>query len=118
MSTFCGGLHFTLNRLLTVTELKKAEKERDGITIQDEESIQEYYELRQLLKDKAADFQMVITHPTYALPFLNAGRLVEIKEGDRDFGWGIVIAYNKVINPKVITTPAPDARSIADASAG
>jgi ATP-dependent RNA helicase DOB1 len=57
------------------------------------------------LKEKAVDFQAVITHPTYALPFLNAGRLVEIKDGDKDFGWGVVIAYNKVINPKVSQTP-------------
>ena len=69
--------------------------------IDDEENIKEYYEIRQLLKEKAQDFQSVITHPTYALPFLNAGRLVEVRDGDKDFGWGVVVAYNKVINPKV-----------------
>lgn len=35
------------------------------------------------------------------MPFLNAGRLVEVKDGEHDFGWGVVIAYNKIINPKV-----------------
>ncbi|ORX33502.1 putative ATP-dependent RNA helicase [Kockovaella imperatae] len=81
-------------------ELKAAEKERDAIVVEDEENIKEYYEIRQLLKEKGQDFQAVITHPTYALPFLNAGRLVEIKDGDRDFGWGVVVAYNKVVNQK------------------
>ena len=81
--------------------MKKAEKERDSIVIEDEEDIKEYFELRQLLKEKGADFRDVITHPTYSLPFLNAGRLVEVKDGDHDFGWGVVIAYNKIVNQKV-----------------
>lgn len=54
-----------------------------------------------MLKEKGQDFQAVISHPTYALPFLNPGRLVEVKDGDVEFGWGIVVAYNKIINPKV-----------------
>ncbi len=85
------------------TELKKAEHERDSIVIENEDMISEYYELRQLLSEKSADFRAVITHPTYALPFLNAGRLVEIREGNKDFGWGVVVGYNKIINPKVRT---------------
>ncbi|GFZ49054.1 Hydrolase acting on acid anhydrides to facilitate cellular and subcellular movement [Saitozyma sp. JCM 24511] len=81
-------------------QLKMAEKERDAIKVEKEDEIAEYYELRQLLKDKGQDFQAVITHPTYALPFLNAGRLVEVKDGDKDFGWGVVVAFNKIIPPK------------------
>ena len=84
-----------------LAELKAAEKERDLIKIEREDEIRDYYELRQLLKEKGQDFQAVISHPTYALPFLNPGRLVEVKDGDVEFGWGIVVAYNKIINPKV-----------------
>jgi ATP-dependent RNA helicase DOB1 len=73
--------------------------------VKKEEEIKEYYDLRQLLKEKGQDFQAVITHPTYSLPFLNSGRLVEIKEGDKDFGWGIVLAYNKVVTPRVSCAP-------------
>ena len=81
------------------------------IKIEDEEAIQEYYDLRQVLKDKGSDFQAVITHPTYALPFLNPGRLVEIKHEGKDFGWGIVVAYNKIVNqrgrPPIFTDADP-----------
>jgi hypothetical protein len=84
-----------------MSELRKAEEEREAILIEDEESIEEYYELREQLKQLELDFKDVITHPTYSLPFLNAGRLVEVKDGDKDFGIGVVVAYNKVINPKV-----------------
>lgn len=27
--------------------------------------------------------------------------MIEVRDGDADFGWGVVVAYNKVINPKV-----------------
>ena len=81
--------------------MKEAEKERDAIKVDREDEIKEYYELRQLLKEKGQDFQAVISHPTYSLPFLNPGRLIEVRDGDADFGWGVVVAYNKVINPKV-----------------
>lgn len=77
------------------------------IKIEREDEIREYYELRQLLKEKGQDFQAVISHPTYALPFLNPGRLVEVKDGDVEFGWGIVVAYNKIINPKVCSEDTP-----------
>ncbi|KAK4684130.1 ATP-dependent RNA helicase DOB1, partial [Tremellales sp. Uapishka_1] len=81
-------------------QLQKAEEERDSIVIEDEDDIAEYFDLREQLKELESDFRSVITHPTYSLPFLNAGRLVEVKDGDKDFGLGVVVAYNKVVNPK------------------
>jgi ATP-dependent RNA helicase DOB1 len=47
-----------------------------------------------------ADFREVVTHPTYSLPFLSPGRLVKIKHQDLDFGWGIVVNYQKRLPPK------------------
>nr|XP_031861831.1 uncharacterized protein CI109_002660 [Kwoniella shandongensis]KAA5528903.1 hypothetical protein CI109_002660 [Kwoniella shandongensis] len=81
-------------------QLKEAEVERDAIVVENEDEIKEYYELRQQLKEKGQDFQAVISHPSYSLRFLQAGRLVEIRDGDKDFGWGVVVAYNKIVNPK------------------
>lgn len=49
----------------------------------------------------AEDFRAVITHPTYSLPFLQAGRLVRVKYKDADFGWGVVINFQKRIKSKV-----------------
>ncbi|OCF59139.1 ATP-dependent RNA helicase DOB1 [Kwoniella mangroviensis CBS 10435] len=81
-------------------QLKEAEEARDAIVVEKEDEISEYYELRQQLKEKGQDFQAVISHPSYSLKFLQAGRLVEIRDGDKDFGWCVVVAYNKVVNPK------------------
>ena len=71
------------------------------IQIEREDEISEYFELRQVLKEKADDFRAVITHPTYSLPFIQPGRLVEIKDGDKEYGWGAVVAYNRATNPRV-----------------
>ncbi|WWC59118.1 uncharacterized protein I303_101666 [Kwoniella dejecticola CBS 10117] len=81
-------------------QLKEAEETRDALVVEKEDEISEYYDLRQQLKEKGQDFQAVISHPSYSLKFLQAGRLVEIKDGDKDFGWCVVVAYNKVVNPK------------------
>ncbi|KAK7438075.1 ATP-dependent RNA helicase mtr4 [Stygiomarasmius scandens] len=87
-------------------ELKAEEKARDAIVIPDEERVAEYHEYRQQLDQMAADFREVITHPSYSLPFLNAGRLVKVKYGKLDFGWGVVINFQKRLPPK--NQPVPD----------
>ncbi|KAF5366548.1 hypothetical protein D9758_008994 [Tetrapyrgos nigripes] len=87
-------------------ELKAAEQARDSISIPDEERMAEYYEYRQQLDQMAADFREVITHPTYSLPFLNPGRLVKVKYDKLDFGWGVVINFQKRLPPK--NQPMPE----------
>lgn len=87
--------------LIRVPELKTEERRKDDISIPDEERVAEYYEYRQQLDLMAADFREVITHPNYALPFLKPGRLVKVKHGNLDFGWGVVINFSKRSPPKV-----------------
>lgn len=67
----------------------------------DEALVSQYYDLRQQLDVMSADFQEIITHPMYALPFLRPGRLVKVKHQKIDFGWGVVINYRKRSSPKV-----------------
>ncbi|WVQ83968.1 hypothetical protein IAT38_006113 [Cryptococcus sp. DSM 104549] len=81
-------------------QLKEAEEERDAIVVEREDEIKEYYDLRQQLKEKGQDFKAVISHPTYSLRFLQPGRLVEIRDGDKEFGWCVVVAFNKVVNQR------------------
>ncbi|ETW75423.1 hypothetical protein HETIRDRAFT_67679 [Heterobasidion irregulare TC 32-1] len=86
-------------------QLKKAEDEKSTMIIPDEELVEEYYEYRQQLDQMSADFRDVITHPNYSLPHLKPGRLVKIKYQDMDFGWGVVINYQKRLPPKNRPTP-------------
>lgn len=73
--------------------------------VEDEKAIAEYYQCRQQLDQMSADFREVVTHPTYSLPFLQPGRLVKVKHKDLDFGWGIIINYQKRLPPKVTDVP-------------
>jgi len=49
----------------------------------------------------SADFRDVITHPNYCLPFLQPGRLLKVKWQKLDFGWGVIINYQKRVPAKV-----------------
>ncbi|KAG7096382.1 hypothetical protein E1B28_003826 [Marasmius oreades] len=78
---------------------------KDAITVPDDERVAEYYKYRQELERMAADFRLVITHPSYALPHLKPGRLIKVKHDKLDFGWGVVISYSKRISPKHLPLP-------------
>ena len=75
-----------------------AEKSLKAIQIPDEESVTEYFELRKQMEEAETDLRAVITHPAHILPFLQPGRLLKIKDGDNDFGWGVLISYSKRTN--------------------
>ncbi|CAE7136134.1 unnamed protein product, partial [Rhizoctonia solani] len=80
--------------------LTELEEKKAGLIVPEEESIGEYYEIRSQLDELGKDLRTVITHPTYALPFLQPGRLVTVKHGDQDFGWGAVVNFTQRAAPK------------------
>lgn len=61
------------------------------MTITDEATVKDYYNLRQQLNTHTQDMRDVIMHPNYCLQFLQHGRIVKIKFKDWDFGWGAVV---------------------------
>ncbi|KAG9084197.1 ATP-dependent RNA helicase mtr4, partial [Ceratobasidium sp. 392] len=82
-------------------QLSELEEKKAGFVVPEEESIAEYYNIRKQLDDLGNDFRAVITHPTYALPFLQPGRLVTVKHGDQGFDWGVVVNFSQRTAPKV-----------------
>jgi len=70
------------------------------MVVPEETAVGEYYDRKQQLEELGKDFRTVITHPTYALPFLQPGRLVTVKHESTDFGWGIVVNFTKRATPK------------------
>ncbi|KAK9325183.1 rRNA-processing arch domain-containing protein [Lipomyces orientalis] len=72
----------------------------NNMKIEKEESIAEYYDLKQQLDSYQNDYQTVISHPSVAIPFMTVGRLVKVKYKNMDFGWGAVISYSKRSPPK------------------
>ena len=75
-------------------ELHQIEAEKQKVTIEDEPTIRAYYELRKQLDQYTEDMRKVIVHPGYSLPFMQAGRLVEIRDDQAHFGWGAVIGFH------------------------
>jgi ATP-dependent RNA helicase DOB1 len=63
------------------------------MSIADEGTVRDYYNLRQQLDTHTKDMRDVIMHPNYCLQFLQAGRLVKVKFKDHDFGWGAVVNF-------------------------
>ncbi len=78
-------------------ELMALQQERDSIIIPDENTVKDYYKLRQLIEEYRKDMVVVMQHPNYCLPFLQPGRLVHIKTpgNGQDFGWGAVLSYSQ-----------------------
>ena len=93
--------HLLIGLHLWLSELEREEEAQSTTVIPDEALISQYYDCRQQLDELVADFREVITHPTYSLPFLKSGRLVKVKYQKLDFGWGIVINFQKRLPPKV-----------------
>ncbi|XP_031551910.1 exosome RNA helicase MTR4-like [Actinia tenebrosa] len=83
-----------------VDKIKKLEKKQEEFEIPNEESITAYYKIRQQLKKLADDMLTFIHQPKYCLPFMQPGRLVKIQNKELDFGWGVVLNFQKKANQK------------------
>lgn len=86
--------------MLTWVELQKLEEQKAGMTISDEGTIREYYDLRKQLDGFTDDMKFVMTHPDHCIAYLQPGRLVHIKHQDYDFGWGPVVNFKQRRPPK------------------
>ncbi|KAI7863459.1 rRNA-processing arch domain-containing protein [Spinellus fusiger] len=78
-------------------ELAHLEVEKSEIVLEKAEEVEDYYNLRKQIDTYSRDIRDVINHPTYCLPFMQPGRLVKVKQGDVDFGWGAVVNYYKAV---------------------
>lgn len=90
------------------TELSELEEKRANMTIPDEGTIREYYDIRTQVDQFNDDVRAVISHPTYSIAYLQPGRLVHIKYKEFDFGWGIVVNNKKRKPPKNSTQEFSD----------
>jgi ATP-dependent RNA helicase DOB1 len=82
--------------------------------IPDEANIRDYYDLRQQLENYTKDMREVITHPNYCLRFMQSGRLVKVREGEHDFGWGAVVSHSIRASPTNGEDWSPHQKHILD----
>ena len=76
-------------------EVQQLENERNDMYVEDEATIKSYFDLRKQLDILAEDMRMVIIHPNHSLQFMQPGRVVEVRQGDINFGWGAVINFSR-----------------------
>jgi len=79
-----------------MTEMRDLEARASEMKVDDEEETASYYKLREQLKTLGREFHSWLTRPQYIVPFMQSGRLVRVKHGDKDFGWGVVVNFKKV----------------------
>ena len=88
-------------------QAKNLEEERDSITIEEEDSLENYYNLIQQYKSLKKDVRDIVFSPRYCLPFLQPGRLVCIQctktEENSPFfcikdqtTWAVIINFERV----------------------
>lgn len=79
-------------------KLMKLEKEYSAMKIDDEDQVASYYKIRMQLDNLAKDIRTIINKPQYILPFLQPGRLVHVVNESTDFGWGVIVNFQKKAN--------------------
>ena len=76
-------------------KLLEYEQEKAAIVIEDEATIAEYHSIVKQMKEYAADIRQVVTHPSYCLPYMQPGRLIQVKVDGADYKWCILVNFSK-----------------------
>ncbi|KAG1683081.1 Exosome RNA helicase MTR4 [Nymphon striatum] len=76
-------------------KLKKIQDEYNNFKIKKEQEIESYYKIRLQIQNLSSDFQSYIVKPRYCISYLQPGRMIKVKNGDTEFGWGIIVSYKK-----------------------
>uniref|UniRef100_V5H1W4 Putative cytoplasmic exosomal rna helicase ski2 dead-box superfamily n=1 Tax=Ixodes ricinus TaxID=34613 RepID=V5H1W4_IXORI len=76
-------------------KLQDLQTKLDAFKIPNESEVAAYYKIRQQLASLSKELQAFLSKPQYCVPYLQAGRMIHIKNDTHDFGWGIVISYTK-----------------------
>uniref|UniRef100_A0A6B2KX32 Helicase ATP-binding domain-containing protein n=1 Tax=Arcella intermedia TaxID=1963864 RepID=A0A6B2KX32_9EUKA len=71
------------------------EKQAKALVIPNDKLIAEYFNIRKQLESNREEIRKIIHQPFHALPFLQQGRLVRVRSGETDWGWGVVVNFQK-----------------------
>ena len=94
-------------------EAKNLEERVALCKIEDEAEVASYYRLRDQLTNLGAEFHTWLVRPQYLVPFLQPGRLVYVKHGDKDFGYGAIVNWKRKA-PKEKDNPMEDSQYVID----
>ena len=89
-----------------IDQLKKLEAKYNSFDIKNEEQIASYYKIKQQLKNLNKELLSFIQKPMYILPFLQPGRLIRVVNGEDDFGYCVVVNFQKKANQSMVPIEA------------
>uniref|UniRef100_A0A1D1YM54 Superkiller viralicidic activity 2-like 2 n=1 Tax=Anthurium amnicola TaxID=1678845 RepID=A0A1D1YM54_9ARAE len=92
-------------------KISKLEKEASSLESSGEAELSEYHKLELDLAELEKRIMSEIARPERALLFLCTGRLVKVRDGAVDWGWGVVINVVKKPPPPLGTLPSALAAS-------
>eukprot|EP01127_Copromyxa_protea_P006579 TRINITY_DN1654_c0_g1_i1.p1 TRINITY_DN1654_c0_g1~~TRINITY_DN1654_c0_g1_i1.p1 ORF type:complete len:998 (+),score=244.39 TRINITY_DN1654_c0_g1_i1:24-3017(+) len=76
-------------------QLAHVERQKAQIKIPNEAVLADYFNTRKQAASLKEDLRRLLNQPVHCITFLNPGRLIYIREGDKDWGWGICVNYHK-----------------------
>merc|ERR1719327_1570466 len=78
--------------LAGIEDIRLAVKDDTSYSFNVDETIADYYYLAKELERRREELRLLVTNPIHVAPFLNPGRLVCLKDGAVDWGWGILVS--------------------------
>ena len=76
-------------------DLAEVETENKGIKIESEDEVEEYYNLSTQLTRYKDAARSIINQPIHCMGYLKPGRLVKVKDGETEWGWGVIVNFQK-----------------------
>ncbi|KAK9060592.1 hypothetical protein SSX86_021298 [Deinandra increscens subsp. villosa] len=86
-------------------KVAKLEEEAAKLNASGEVDVAEYHKLKLEISELEKKMMAEITRPERALYFLLPGRLVKVREGGTDWGWGVVVNVVKKSAPPIGSLP-------------
>ncbi|WAR23229.1 MTREX-like protein [Mya arenaria] len=90
-----------------IDKMKNTEDRYNQCVVPNEDQVSTYYKIRQQLNHLGRELLTYIQKPQYILPFLQPGRLVHVKNGEDDFGWTMVVNFQKKANQSKTSDEGP-----------
>eukprot|EP00930_Biecheleria_cincta_P028758 TRINITY_DN20049_c0_g1_i1.p1 TRINITY_DN20049_c0_g1~~TRINITY_DN20049_c0_g1_i1.p1 ORF type:complete len:1065 (+),score=272.73 TRINITY_DN20049_c0_g1_i1:63-3257(+) len=104
-------------QLANIEDIKKAVQDDTRYNFDVDEAIADYYYISKELEKRSEERRQIVIRPENIAPFLNPGRLVYMKDGETDWGWGILVAASRkklVDTAEVLESEEPELQWVLD----
>eukprot|EP00929_Paragymnodinium_shiwhaense_P079590 TRINITY_DN4148_c0_g1_i1.p1 TRINITY_DN4148_c0_g1~~TRINITY_DN4148_c0_g1_i1.p1 ORF type:complete len:1051 (-),score=311.45 TRINITY_DN4148_c0_g1_i1:306-3458(-) len=94
-------------QLAAIEDIRTAVKDDTKYSFNVDEAIADYYYLAKEQEKKKEELRQIIIQPENVAPFLNPGRLLNLRDGELNWGWGVLVAASRqrVANDSAVEDP-------------